>query len=336
MLALCLSTPENQIAMALALGSGDPHIFNAWWFEQGYSTLLPSLQHHPEYFSYREEEQSELAALLIQFRATVRGVPLKYDSRTTVFGGGSTQVIHAILLTLARRQATPLRVGMVAPYYMLMKELVEITPGLVFTETPEEMDVEIVVAPNNPTGTKAGPSSSCAKYVIYDHAYDWPTYTETLSDDTQEAISVFTASKLFGVGGFRVGWAHLQDPTLGAAVQHTLELMGICPNSFGLLQLGHIVSLMLQQRLYREFFRMHRAKVQARRAQVQRLVTVVNTDGPYAWVYHPENVVTYLRERGIEVRPGSIFGATDQYGRLSLIDEDRTYRILEALWGAQK
>lgn len=314
--------------MTLYLGSGDPNIFNAWWFDHRHIELLPSLRYQVDFFKYQEERQHPLAELIKTFRRRVRGDSTP-DPRFTVFGSGSTQVLHAILLTLALKESRrPLRVGMVAPYYMLMRDLIEMTPGLAFTVDPEEMDVEIVVSPNNPTGNRATPVSR-AKYIIYDHAYDWPTYTPVLSDDTQEAISVFTASKLFGVAGLRLGWAHFADEALGRSVERALDLMSICPNSFALATLSAILNLMLTNELYREFFEVHRQLIQQRRAQISRYVTVLNEHGPYAWIYHPENAVQSLAARGIEVRPGSLFGATDQYARCSLIDEPELYLELE-------
>lgn len=305
------------------LGSGDPNIFNAWWFDQEHYKLLTPLRHKVELFKYQEDRQHELERLVKVFRQRVRGDETS-DPRFTVFGSGSTQVIHAILLVLAKREGRTLHVGMVTPYYMLMKELIEMTPGLAFTTVPEEMDIEIVVAPNNPTGAKIPPQSR-AKYILYDHAYDWPTYTEEVSDDTQEAISVFTASKLFGLGGLRLGWAHFADASLGLEVERALELMGICPNSFALETMSNILQLMLTCELYPEFFRVHRDLIQQRRAEIAKFVTVTNTDGPYAWLFHPEDVVAHLHRYGIVVRPGVLFGTTNQYARYSLIDTADTY-----------
>jgi len=301
------------------LGSGDPHIYNEWWDRNSFAFIMPWFS--SQIRDYKEGRLTKLEDLVKTFRSNVIGAKTM-DPRYIVFGSGSTQVIHAILLTLVQREGS-LTVYMEPPYYMLMKQLIEATPKLRFTCEPKDADLEIIVSPNNPTGEQRSKPLSKARYVIYDHAYDWPVFTEHPTDDSCEAISVFTASKLFGVGGFRVGWALFADNELGKQVDAMLALMGICPNSYGLSALEAILNMMVyNEAMMKDFFRHHREILLRRRRTLEALpgIEMHNTDGPYAWMTlkHEDN--------GVTLRPGSDFGASDSLGRFSLITDDETFK----------
>ena len=202
--------PENSV---VNVGHGDPTIFRAWWIK---NNVLPFVStKDPSIYEYQEDGHSELVRLTHSFH---RVFGTDCEDASIVYGNGSTQIINAILYTLSRKLGRTIVVGYKTPVYMLMHEFlshctwVEVT----FDLTRLDIDVEIVIDPNNPSGDQRKKISQ-APYTIYDKAYNWPIYVNSVTPTSPALndITVYTISKCIGMGGLRpVSYTHLTLPTI--------------------------------------------------------------------------------------------------------------------------
>ena len=305
------------------IGHGDPTVFRAWWIK---NNLLPFVfTKDPAMYEYQEDEHSELVRLTHSFH---RLFGTDCGDASIVYGNGSTQIINAILYTLSRKLGRCIVVGYKTPVYMLMHEFLSHCTWVkvTFDLTRSDIDVEIVIDPNNPSGDQRKKLSQ-APYTIYDKAYNWPIYVDSVTPTSSAAsdITVYTISKCLGMGGLRLGWAFINDIELSYAVKRSLYLIGICPNSFGMEAAKSVFEKFLcDPALLQSYVEDISETIEMRRKSIKDNphFTVTNTSGPYAWIKskNGENIRSLLLDKfGIEVYSGSEFGDTDDHARMSLI-----------------
>lgn len=333
-----MSLSQNQEDV-INIGHGDPTIFRSWWLEHN---ILPeiSTQHVPLY-EYQEEDFSRLIKATHDFHSLFG---TDSPSSSIVYGNGSTQVINAVLYAISKKLQRPIIVGYEPPVYMLMHEfllnckMVEVT----FDLNRSDIDVEIVIDPNNPSGEHRC-SKSSAKYVVFDRAYNWPIYLDSdpipTSTDSNH-ITVYTISKALGMGGLRLGWCFVNDDDLTQEIQRALFVIGICPNSFGMEATISIFNRFINDAQLKHDYIDNMGKIIKYRRTLLSMChqfTVVNKTGPYAWIKaHNENIdITdlLLRTYSIKVYSGVQFGSTPNYARLSLIcDSDDFTNAIKRLF----
>jgi aspartate/methionine/tyrosine aminotransferase len=269
-----------------------------------------------------------------------------YSDYSILFANGSTQVIHAILHTIARIKGRQIRVGYSYPYYHMMNDLISNDKmfSLVILDSNDllannmDVDVEIVTTPNNPKGTSHKKKSN-ARYIIYDRAYSWPWYTSDYKADLQqEEIVVYTSSKLFGMGGIRIGWCFIKEGHLADEIKETIHYMSIDINRLGLYIVRKIMTMLNASK--EERVTLHEIiskELTRRRSLINEYLTVMNTNGPYAWIYEGDdterggkgNITVKMKEKyNIVVCPGSRFGTSECFARLSLISSDEVFEEL--------
>lgn len=307
------------------IGHGDPIIFRNWW-EQ--NSIFPNIDTQDSYYyEYQEDDPKELIDATHKFH-TLFGTDC--SSSNIVYGNGSTQVIQAILYTISKRLGRPIIVGYEPPVYMLMHEFLShcnyVT--ITFDLTRTDIDVEIVIDPNNPSGEHRVHKST-APYTIFDRAYNWPIYMNnhdpTPTSDAPNHITVYTISKALGMGGLRLGWAFVNDPMLYREIKRALFVIGICPNSFA-LQAAYLIftRFVNDKELYKSYVNGMKREINGRRELVEHCEQfhVVNESGPYAWIKSKDggDIAKQLLEKyNIKVYSGVEFGSTAEYARLSLI-----------------
>lgn len=305
------------------IGHGDPTIFRDWWENNKLLTATDTTS--PYFYEYQEDDPMELIVATHRFHDL-----FGTDSPNSwlAYGNGSTQVIHATLYALAKRKQGKLVVGYEPPVYMLMHEYLS---NCGFTEvtfdlTRTDIDVEIVIDPNNPSGEHRYQKSS-APYVIFDRAYNWPIYNKdiTPTSSAKNHITVYTISKALGMGGLRLGWAFVNDKPLAEEIKRAIVLIGICPNSFGMSTATKIFDRFYQDpRLCSRYYDDLTATLSLRRDKVEACseFEVTNTSGPYAWIKSTDgsDIADHLLTKyRIAVKSGKYFGSTAEYSRLSLI-----------------
>jgi aspartate/methionine/tyrosine aminotransferase len=308
------------------IGHEDPLIFRDWWTACG---VLPAIMTQQVLVhEYKENEFEPLIAATHKFHQTF-GTDAPFAS--IVYGNGSTQVINAILYAISRKFNRTIIVGYEPPVYILMHEfltnckMIEIT----FDLTRTDIDVEIVIDPNNPSGEHRIHKSK-ATYVIYDRAYNWPIYIDSHTAKTSPEnnhITVYTISKALGMGGLHLGWAFINDPNLTKEIQRALVVMGTCPNSFGIEAATYIFNNFVHRTdLIHSYCNDLKTLIDSRRKLLSSCpqFIVTNTSGPYAWIKSNTNlepdIAKFLLERyNIQVYSGVQFESTPEYARLSLI-----------------
>jgi aspartate/methionine/tyrosine aminotransferase len=310
------------------VGHGDPNVFRSWWTHHN---ILPSIptQTIPLY-EYQEEDFSELERATHYFHQLF-GTDA---DASLVYGNGSTQVINAILYAVSKLLRRRIIVGYAPPVYMLMHEflincqLVEVT----FDLDRRDIDVEIVIDPNNPSGEHRT-SKSTATYIIFDRAYNWPIYQDHIVPTSLDKnhITVYTISKALGMGGLRLGWAFINNNVLTKEVQRALFVIGICPNSFGMAAATRIFNdFILDPNLLLSYHTELKDTIESRRKLVANCPQFITTNrsGPYAWIssYDGSDIAaTLLNNYQIKVYSGTQFASTCNYARFSLINDSNDF-----------
>lgn len=110
--------------------------------------------------------------------------PLPLSSYVVVSAGGSTQLIAAAYYAIQkyRKSSSVCKIQFTrpAPNYMLFQNISKTVPGCVFVEpgVERDVDVHVMVSPNNPTGEIQQPAESFKpnKWYILDSVYDIPQF----------------------------------------------------------------------------------------------------------------------------------------------------------------
>lgn len=104
-------------------------------------------------------------------------------------------------------------------------------------------DVTVITYPNNPTGVQ--PSLMDQEYDIWDAAYASLIYGFT-GKEPKHKMSVWSAAKLFGVSGYRIGWVATENERLAQLaaefVEKTTSGVSILSQMFLYRLLGEIKS----------------------------------------------------------------------------------------------
>lgn len=301
------------------IGHGDPTMFNSWWRSR---KILPNLD-TSDPLIYEYNETNHPADIIHKFHSL-----FSTDSPTSsiVFGNGSTQVINSALYAISKILSRPITVYYRPPVYMLMHEYLSNSPWVNVTHSlSSQIDVEIIIDPNNPSGEHRK-SDSNATYLIYDRAYNWPIYTDspTPTSSNPNIITVYTLSKCLGMGGLRVGWAFINNKHLYDEISRALVCIGICPNSFGLQAMSYIMNTFISSpSLLQDYISHFRSLLSHRRTQLSLCpqFIVTNSTGPYAWISSHDNsdISSLLSSYNVKVYSGSLFNASSSFARLSLI-----------------
>lgn len=307
------------------IGHGDPTMFASWWKSQN---ILPVID-TTDITLYEYNETNYPSHIIHQFHSLFS---TDCPTSSIVFGNGSTQVINSILYAISKLLARQILVYYKPPVYMLMHEYLCNSPWVIVTHIPtSNIDVEIIIDPNNPSGEHRS-SSSNAKYYIYDRAYNWPIYTNTLSptSDHPNIITVYTLSKCLGMGGLRVGWAFVNDKSLYEEISRALVCIGICPNIFGLRSMSLVIEKLIHNPdLLHNYIYHFRNLLSYRRSQLLlcKQFIVTNSSGPYAWISSHDNsdISNTLSKYNVKVYSGSLFGDSSSHARLSLICSDSEF-----------
>jgi aspartate/methionine/tyrosine aminotransferase len=236
-------------------------------------------------------------------------------------------------------------VTMRAPYWSQMPAAVEImglTP--VFDDEPERGCAHLLVSPNNPDGYITSPEharlmrSRCAAFgvpLIHDAAYHTPTYTNDAvrTDPLPELsdTSVWSAAKMYGLSGLRVGWVACKDP---AFKQHVCEYVEATTVGVSLLSqkvIHHIITYDARASQARERFHQRarnllanaRATVAGIDPGVLDTSGVTQSNGMFGWFkVGPKFDADRAR---IHVAPGVAFGYPDRV-RLNIAVEPELLR----------
>ncbi|KAJ7974003.1 Tryptophan aminotransferase-related protein [Quillaja saponaria] len=344
--------------------SGDPIFLEPFWMQHAANSALLVAGWHR--MSYRFSDQSYISQVLEmhirKLHAKVGNAVT--DGRFIVFGAGSIQLLNAAVFALSQNSSvSPAKVIASAPYYAVYKAQTELFNSVNYkfagdtslwqnnTSDNTTKFIEFVTSPNNPDGklNKAVLHIENAK-TIYDHAYYWPHFT-AIPAPADEDLMLFTISKSTGHAGSRFGWAIIKDEAVYQRMQSYVgyNTMGVSRDTQ--LRALKLLSVVLEGE-GREIFefayntmrqrweRLSNILSMSKRFSLQKIAPQFcsffqKVRGPspaYAWLKcekeEDKDCYSVLIAANINGRAGSVFGAEDQYVRLSLIKSQDAFEIL--------
>lgn len=293
------------------------------------------------------------------------------EGKFIVFGGGSTQLLAALVYALSPDNAsTPASVVATAPYYALYKMQTElfdsrenewkgVTSKWANTSVSSMANfIEFVTSPNNPDGRLQRPVLGGSS-VIYDHAYYWPHFT-AIPAPADGDVMIFTDSKLSGHASSRFGWALIKDEgvyqkatrymqinTMGVSRDTQLRVLKLIKvmlaemrGEGGIFEFGYKTTAERWSKLSKVVSSSNRFSLQQLSPQYCTYFKKIRGPSPaYAWVKcemeEDVDCSAVLRAASIISRSGTVFEAGSRYARLSLIktqdDFDLLLQRMEAL-----
>lgn len=289
-----------------------------------------------------------LTDVIRAFHNTI-GVPLP-TNYTIVVSGGSTGALSAFITIMANRllqQAfAPVYVYCQPPFYFGYINPVgavgTATAGLVrFTSDKQlaldnlQRTIQIITVPNNPNNEVLSekdavlrdPSGRTPFAVATDYAYLGPGYTidETVPYPRKPwgDFMLFTLTKCVGMGGSRVGYAVVKDPDVALQLEWFIvnSTLGISSDSQARAR-AVLTSPLLLKGIYQ--FRSYLINLWDLLVPMMTnnpYFSLAGKKGAYLWVECKTNCTALFDKMKIKIQPGSSFGATDNFGRLTLIGE---------------
>lgn len=265
----------------------------------------------------------------------VQRLEARYSGQKVVVTNGAKQAILAAMYALQRTKTLPIngdyrRVLHSKPYwptYPTMAELSHLTfktdqvPGL-------HRYLKVITSPNNPDGA-LGDDRATTHWDIWDAAYASKVYGWDHIVPWHK-ISVWSAAKLYGPSGYRIGWLATPDPVLAKRAAEYVErtTSGVCN-----LAQAHLNVLLrnLESLSPEEAVRLEgkaRAMLLDTSEAFMGLAPYLQTiqgfpdtrQGMFAWVMakNPEHFRNVLAKAKVKVVGGAACGGNDCWFRISL------------------
>jgi aspartate/methionine/tyrosine aminotransferase len=204
--------------------------------------------------------------------------------------------------------------------------------------------VRIVTSPNNPNGVES--TDDCD---IWDAAYASPVYGFT-TPPAHWTVAVYSAAKMLGLSGLRVGWAVTSDSRLAAAMSKYVERFtsGVCVTSQ-----RHVAYALKHLRIHDDhaFFDNAREALLENGSAFMKAIgdrmdevhgVPVTGKGMFAW-FKPnaqlaDSFISACQTANVQLVGGNACGMLDEgWYRMSMGHHtSHTYRALKALSGAWK
>ncbi|XP_074369339.1 tryptophan aminotransferase-related protein 4-like [Apium graveolens] len=351
---------ESVPECVLDADSGNPIYLEPFWMKHAASTAIVVSGWHRMGYEYDDGSliSQELRSEIFKLHDIVKNV--NTTDRYIIFGAGSTQLLGAAVHSLSLKSSTPTKVVASVPYYPVYKSQTELLDSTKYkftgdasiqnTSDSSTSFIEFVTSPNNPDGQlKKAVLKGSNK--IHDLAYYWPHYSPIVSP-VDEDIAIFTLSKLTGHAGSRFGWALIKDKDL---YQRMVKYMDL--NTYGVSRETQLRALKLLKHVVRgggqELFEFgygtmkHRWELLSKTLQASKRFSVQHLSSQYctfldkhrtpspafAWIKceqeeDEECSKVVLGEAKVIGRAGSLFGAGNDYVRVSLADSQDHFNIL--------
>jgi Allinase len=297
-----------------------------------------------------------LEKAIVDFHALVGNANAK--DKHVVLGTGCTLLYAAAMFAGQRLYGRGGPSGYInvfakAPYYDGYRTWADITPGVTrFTQamnlTAEEQEatVEIVTYPNNPDGVLRKSVYPAAPMHVYDLVYFWPSIFAPQDIHVADFdIMLFSMSKLSGHAGSRFGWALVRNAKVAALMQEFIDRVEVQVSEDSQFRALNLLRSMTNggPRGAHAFFKFIRGKMLQRWATLKDLfarqvqpasLDLLSAPGTcYAWIEctSPKDRpcgATLTREALVSGRVGPLFGASDAFVRLELVEHDSSFDTL--------
>lgn len=227
-----------------------------------------------------------------------------------VIGGGVTHLLNGLIAT----QESDF-VYAQAPYYHKFPRYAELQKRH-WAET--DFETVIVTLPNNPDNSKKEPKPNTKGTVLYDLSYNWPTYGQVVEHNKD--IMLFGLSKATGHASARIGWAIIKDKEVADKLNEWIEI-----NSCGISYYSQLVAIkVIKNQIYEQdtVFKYGQEILSARWRTVLFHLDLPferqSGGGMFMWCKGkcPDDIISI---------PGSEFGASDEYFRISLGVSDEVW-----------
>jgi len=215
--------------------------------------------------------------------------------------------------------------------------------------------IEIVTWPGNPAGRYSSPAYQDS-IKIYDCVYYWPSTwgpnansSEHSSTPPQgmldEDIVAFSASKLTGHEGSRLGWIWFRDPLLAFAAEYALANRSVGMSIDSAYRLSKIFGKLSEQEVDKSdwFWDYTTNAIGERYSNLSALFATysssnITLQSPgytwYLWVRCSTNLGVgchdYFLSHGLMGRPGTSFGAEDDFVRFNFNLQQPLFDLLYA------
>jgi len=285
------------------------------------SYLVSFWNHHEEEIPDKTDTRYVLTTLLAKYKKElieilnhVLGLHLKAEN--VVIGSGTTQLYHGFMKVLSLKGLKT--AFFLKPNLFTLASILSLN-GFTYSDQPD-VDVEIIVTPNNPTGEKNFPMKN-SKYQLYDFAYNWPEYLQgkppaNIDPNTNFLLSL---SKVFGLAGYRIGIGNF--PGLAFEIEKYVADTSLGVNSAGL------------DFIFRNKSVLEKCITTGTEIMNKRWKTILklndpllmNNSGGYLWYRRPASV---FAKYGIISLPGSLAFSTDADSRIDMMCSQKEFKIL--------
>lgn len=147
-----------------------------------------------------------------------------HPGKLVVVTVGAKQALYAAIYAWKQRYPGTMCLNHHHPFWPTYPTVARLS-GLDFIHDPwyQSIAVNVITAPNNPDGSNAfaHPGAQCD---IWDAAYATTTYGWYEKDhNPKHKMAVWSAAKMLGLSGARVGWLTTEDPELAASAAQFVE-----------------------------------------------------------------------------------------------------------------
>ena len=334
--------PKPKVDRVVKLSSGDPAFATPdYIIEAGYRAMREGYTHYPPV-----QGDPQLREAVASYQSSISGVPIS-PAQVLVTGGGTSAITAAMMALLDDGD----EVIILDPCYSLYPDVARVIGAkVVFVPLTSDFGVDVQAVrdavnprtrmlvlnyPSNPTGQLLDPkeleglAAIAAEHdlvVLSDEVYDQLVFRgkhlSVLGHPalTERTVLTNSFSKTYAMTGWRLGWVVATGALIQTILTMHRSVLGF-PNHIA--QRAGLMALTNQEedRKWRAWML---AQYQAQRAamwdglgQVPGIHVYDLKAAFYAWVRYEGTLssvemMKYLYERGLSVRPGTEFGSTGE------------------------
>jgi len=215
--------------------------------------------------------------------------------------------------------------------------------------------IEFIASPNNPDGERRTPRAMCYNAMrVIDHAYYWPHFVaiDKIVNYDHSTVALFTLSKLSGHASTRIGWAITGSATLASAMKRWISTSHIANPYEAQVRAANLIesisfrptslfSFARKQMVFRwevivsifsksRFWHLQERDVKAYDTFFER--DAYTPSPAYAWVEYlgEDDAFSLLKSVGVLSIPGTQYGSSTKFARLSLLSRSKEFALLAA------